>query len=1454
LGIFVSHLSLGRMLDRIIHWSISHKFLVAIFITAWVGFGVYALVNLPIGAVPDVTNNQVQVITTSRNLATEDVEKFLTYPIELEMANLPGIKEIRSVSKFGLSVVTLVFEEDMGTYLPRQLIAERLKIAEEKIPAGFGKPFMGPISTGLGEIYQYIIDVKPGYEDRYSITDLRTIQDWVVRRNLSGIEGVIEVNTWGGYLKEYEVAIDPNRLKAMEVDLAAVYAVLQQNNSIAGGSYIEKTNESFFIRGEGQVKSLEDIENIVVELRGGSPIYIRDIAQVQFGHANRFGAITANAQGEKVLGQVMMLKGADGKGTIDRVKARIAEMETALPEGIVINGFLDRSELIGRTTFTIVENLVLGCLIVVFVVVLLLGNFRSGLVVASVIPLSLLFALSMMYLFGVDANLMSLGAIDFGIIIDGAVIIVEYIAYKFTTSSALLQGLTRQEKQVEKDKIAFEGSSKMMHSAIFGQIIIIIVFIPILSLSGVEGKMFRPMAEVFSFALLGAMILGLTYLPVVSAIFLKSAVPGPKNISVRILHFLNKVYRPTLDWGLAHSKAVLVSAGILLVGAFLVFSTMGSEFVPTLDEGDFVIQPVLKTGTTLSNTVETITEMERILMKFPEVKQVVTRIGAAEIPTDPMSMEESDVIVTLHPPSEWTTVETKDELAEEFKKALEAIPGLDYEFTQPIEMRFNELITGVRADLAIKVVGEDLDVLLSTAEEIESAIQGVEGAADIILEKVDGLPQMKIDYDRAKIAKYGLNVEALNQVVTMGFAGLSAGTVFEGEKQFDLVIRFDKPFRKDIEHLENAAIQLPSGGSIPLSELATITYTKGPAKISRDNTQRRVVVGVNVRNRDLQSVVDDIQAIVKTKIKIPEGYRVEYGGQFENLQQARDRLLIAVPIALILIFVLLYFAFSSARDAFMIYTAIPFSAIGGIALLWLRDMPFSISAGVGFIALFGIAVLNGIVMIEHFKSMAGRFTSVRELVMVGAAERLRPVLLTASAAALGFLPMALSGSAGAEVQRPLATVVVGGLISATLLTLLVLPVLYVLFNTPKKHSMELPKKGAGLLLLLLLCPIAASWAQQASPLTLEEALSLAEKQNPGFQAAQKRLDAAKALTGTAWALDRTEIYHAQDQNDIAENGVFNAVWGFRQRFELPSVYATQKNFLTAGQRQEEARLQLDLRALKKEVSLAFVTAQYWTETEKNYLFLDSLYAVFAQAATRRLETGEATLLEKLTAASKQKEMSLQKSAAQSERANASMRLASLLGIEGEVRVSGSPVDLGPLPVVDSHPGLAWYEASSKQALYQTRVEQQALLPDINLNLFRGTNLAAGSKIYPGFEVGVGIPLFFGAQAARIKAGKMVQQQRAFEATNFQSRLESQALVLQNKVAQQREVLRYFEEEGIRLADQLREQAQRSFAEGEIDFLQYVQLIENSRSLDMQFLQAKRDYLVYQLELIYLQPS
>ncbi len=1037
------------MLEKIIRFSLNRKLIVLLFTLAIFVYGIYSVFHIPIGAVPDITNNQVQVITTSTNLSTEDIEQFITYPIEMEMANLPGVQEIRSVSKFGLSVVTIVFDESMGTYLPRQLIAEKIKTASELIPEGFGSPEMGPISTGLGEIYQYVLDVKPEYKDRYSVADLRTIQDWIVKRQLSGIPGVVEINTWGGYLKQYEVAINPSRLKAMSITTGDLVNALEKNNSIAGGAYIEKVNQSYFIRGEGKISSIADIENIVVKNVDGIPVLVKDIATVRFGSANRFGAITGNGEGEKVLGQIMMLKGADSKETINAVKERVAEVQKVLPEGVYINAFLERSELVAKTTFTVAENLILGCLIVIFVVVLLLGNFRSGIVVASVIPLSLLFAISLMRIFGIDANLMSLGAIDFGIIIDGAVIIVEFVSAQMTANASKLSHLPISDRKKETDRITLSSSSTMMNSAIFGQLIILIVFIPILSLSGVEGKMFRPMALTFSFALIGAMLLCLTYVPVISSLIIKPQVQKRNGITVRIMRLLTRSYLPVITWALKHTKKTLAGAVSLLVLALIIFSRMGGEFIPQLDEGDFVIQPVLKTGTSLAKTIETTTLIEKtILDKFPEVEQIVSRIGAAEVPTDPMSMEESDIIVKVKPKSEWVSASSKDELADKIKEELEAtIPNMEIEFTQPIEMRFNELISGTRSDVAIKIFGEDLSVLAEKAEQIKLAIAHVEGAADIIVEKIDGLPQMTVEYNRTRIAQYGLNISDINDIVALSFAGTIVGNVFEGERRFDLVIRLEENLRNDIDDLRNLYVPLPSGGQIPLRELARVEYTEGPAKISRDDTKRRVVIGVNVRNRDMESVVKDVSAIIDEKINLPPGYYVTYGGQFENLQNAKDRLMIAVPVALCLIFILLYFAFGSMRETMLVFTAIPLSAVGGVLLLWMRGMPFSISAGVGFIALFGIAVLNGIVLIEHLKELKHRgMKNVDELILKGTTDRLRPVTLTAAAAALGFLPMAISSSAGAEVQRPLATVVIGGLFTATLLTMVVLPILFKMFD------------------------------------------------------------------------------------------------------------------------------------------------------------------------------------------------------------------------------------------------------------------------------------------------------------------------------------------------------------------------------------------------------------------------
>lgn len=1441
------------MLERIIQYSIHHKLIVLLFSAGIIGFGLYSLFQIPIGAVPDITNNQVQIITTSRNLATEDVEKFLTYPIELEMANLPEVKEIRSVSKFGLSVVTVVFNEKIGTYLPRQLIAEKIKTAEEKIPAGFGKPFMGPITTGLGEIYQYTVEVDPAYRDDYTLADVRTIQDWIVKRQLSGIPGVVEVNTWGGFLKQYEVAINPEKLRSLNISLAQAFSVLEKNNSIAGGGYIEKTNQAYFIRGEGLISSIEDIENIVVEHRNGFPVFIKDIASVGFGHATRFGAITGNGEGEKVLGQVMMLKGADSKAVIDAVKERVEQISPSLPPGISINAFLERSELISKTTFTIAENLILGCLIVVFVVVLLLGNLRSGLVVASVIPMCLLFALSLMYIFGVDANLMSLGAIDFGIIIDGAVIIVEFIAFKITAERTKLLTLPKHKRQNFIDSITLKGASKMMHSAIFGQLIIIIVFIPILSLVGVEGKMFRPMALVFCFALIGAIIFCFTYVPVMASLFIKPTDPNKKTISKGLITFLENKYKPSITWALRRKKLVLSMAVVLVLAVGFLFTRMGGEFIPTLDEGDFVIQPVLKTGTSLSNTVLITTRIETILKRFPEVDQVVTRIGAAEVPTDPMSMEESDVIIKLIPKGNWTSADSKDELADRFKEALtEEIPGVDFEFTQPIEMRFNELITGVRADLAIKIFGEDLDVLAQKASEIERAIQNIDGAADIIVEKVAGLPQMSVKFDRLKIAKYGLNVEDLNDIISMGFAGKSAGTVFEGEKQFDLVVRYDKAHHKDIQDLETATIQLPNGNQLPLSEFASITYTKGPAKISRDDTKRRVVVGVNVRNRDLESVVNDVQKVINENIKLPTGYTIDYGGQFENLRTAKERLLIAVPIALILIFVLLYFAFNSVKEALIIYSAIPMSAIGGVILLYVRDMPFSISAGVGFIALFGIAVLNGIVLIEEFKELKAKgINDIHKRIIMGTRNRLRPVLLTASAAAFGFLPMAISTSAGAEVQRPLATVVVGGLISATLLTLIVLPVLYSLFD--RKGGLPKVKIPVAVQTIILVLALPVLGYSQGQKISLDDAVDIAIQNNLGLQASSHRITQSKQMVGSAININKTEIYYNKDNSNIAPNNQPLNVWGISQTLEFPTVYGAQRKVEKSKHELRINQYEMDKYLVIKEVSKAYYEIVYWHQMQKNYLYLDSLYSSFEKAAIRKFEEGESNYLEKLTAETKRKEVSIKLNQISANIEKSYIFLNKWMQSNSTYIVEDTALKRLTLKAIDqsTHPGIIYFDDAISLSNRELSLQKQKLLPDLNASVFQAINNGGGTESYSGFQVGVAIPLWFGSQRSKIAAAKTETSILESEQNNYKIQLDSKYKALQSDLEQLNEELNYYESSGKNLAKETLFYAVKAFQGGEINFLQYTQILENAKSIESNYLDALFKYNMTVLDANYL---
>ncbi|MGB5237438.1 MAG: CusA/CzcA family heavy metal efflux RND transporter [Flavobacteriaceae bacterium] len=1441
------------MLSHIIRFSVKNKFIVLLMVIFIIGFGLYSLTRISIGAVPDITNNQVQVITTSRNLSAQDMEKFITYPVELEMANLPGVLEIRSVSKFGLSVVTIVFEDEMGNFLPRQLIAEKLETAADKIPEGFGVPEMGPITTGLGEIYQYILDVEEEYKNRYTPQELRTIQDWIVKRQLSGIPGVVEVNTWGGHLKQYEIALNTQKLMAMEITALEVFSALENNNSVAGGGYIEKDNQAYFIRGEGLVSSLSDIEEIVVKNINGIPIYVRDIANVGFGNAIRFGAITGNGEGEKVLGQVMMLKNANSKKVIDAVKQRVDEISHSLPEGVYINGFLDRSELIAKTTQTVTENLILGCLIVIFVVLLILGNIRSGLVVASVIPLSLLFALTMMYFFDVDANLMSLGAIDFGIIIDGAVIIVEFIAFRLTSNRLEYQAIPEVDKQAYRDSITLQGASNMMNSAIFGQLIILIVFIPILSLSGVEGKMFKPMALTFGFALIGAILLCFTYIPVMSALFLKPEKENPKNISIRLMSWIENKYKPIIESALERKKWVLTGAAILVLLAGIIFSRIGGEFIPTLDEGDFVIQPVFKTGTSLSKTVALTTQIENILLEeFPEVEQVVTRIGAAEVPTDPMSMEESDVIIRLAPKSKWVTARNKDALAEKFKEALEILPTQGIEFTQPIEMRFNELITGVRADIAIKIFGEDLGKLSELGNQVSNQISNVDGAADIVMEKIEGLPTLSVRYDRHKIARYGLNIKGLNDMISMAFAGRTVGSVYEGEKRFDMVVRLNQQHRQDLENLENLYVDIPAGIKVPLGELAQIRYEKGAAKISRDNTRRRVVVGVNVRNRDLESVVNDIQTRIGENIDLPAGYTIAYGGQFENLQSAKSRLRLAVPIALFLIFVLLYFAFRSVKEALMIFTAIPLAAVGGIFLLWARSMPFSISAGIGFIALFGIAVLNGIVLIEHFKELKKQeFDSMKTFIVQGTRDRLRAVLLTASAAALGFLPMAVSTSAGAEVQRPLATVVIGGLVTATVLTLFVLPVLYSIYSASETR-LKLGAKKSAMSIVLLFClslPFAAFPQEGAG---LQDLMNLALENNSELRSASLKLQSSDAREGTAFDFGRTEFYFGYDENNIAVNGDPINVFGLKQEFLFPTVYGIRHRVQKTQSELEQNYYNIKKKELLQNLYSAYNSFQITREKVSIHTRLDSLYREFARAANRRFELGETNYLEKITALSKQKQIGLQLEQFITAQALALDRIVQLVQSSDSLYISPEPARM-------LEPNFSGFSNATELQSYRNQVllseaehqfEKQRLLPDINLEYFQGSNEMLESNLY-GYQIGLKIPLLFNGQSSRIKAAGLAYEAAVAKSRNYEIQLETRYKYLLRNMEQNKKALSYYLEEGNSLADEILKTAEAGYKNGEIDFFQYIQSLENAYGIRLEYLDQLSRYNESVISLNYL---
>ena len=1071
------------MFQKLITYSIRHKLVIGVLSIALAIWGVWSLVHLPFDSTPDITDNQVQVITQAPSLGAQEVEQYVTTPVEMALANIPRIQERRSISRSGLSVITLVFDDAADIYWARSQVSQVVEQMEKELPKNT-ETEMGPIATGLGEIYHYTVRAKKGYEHKYSLTQLRTIQDWIVRKQLSGTPGVAEVSGWGGYVKQYEVAINTDQLNASGVSVSEVFDALQRNNANTGGSYIEQNSNQYYIRGIGVVKNLEDVANVTVKTVNGTPVKVSDVAKVQLGHATRFGAVTRNGEGEVVAGIAIMLKGENFQEVIKNVKERISQIQKSLPEGVIIEPFIDRTNLVDRVEGTIARNLIEGGLIVIFVLVIFLGNWRAGLVVASVIPLSMLFAFGMMKTFGIDGNLMSLGAIDFGMIVDSAVIIVEAVVTHintghFSQSEVRAAYLAQCQKegnavpfaltQKQMDEEVHFSASRIRQSAAFGEIIIMIVYIPLMTLVGIEGKMFRPMALTVFFAILGAFILSLTYVPMASSLLLSRKVHDRKTFSDKMIEKLQGWYRPVLDWLLARNKDVITGAVALFCVSVVGFKYLGGEFIPSLEEGDFAVEMSMSQGTSLSQMVESCTKAEQLLKKeYPEIKQVVSRIGSAEIPTDPMPVERADIMIALKPKAEWTSAKTTPELMEKMEETLSAIPGLEAEISQPIQMRNNELLTGIKQDVAIKIFGDDLDVLTQEAGKVKKMIERVPGVSGIFVEEVAGLPQVQVKYNHEKMAAYGVSVDDISGILETSFAGAVAGSVYEGDKKFDIVLRMD-PSQRNVEQLEQLSIPLKDGTNIPLSQVADVDYSPAPAQVSHENGARRIYVGFNVKGRDVQSTVEDIQEILDEKLKLPEGYYYNYGGEFENLQSASRRLMVVIPIALVIILLLLYATVKNVKESLFVFSAIPLAAIGGVWALWLRGMPFCISAGVGFIALFGVAVLNGIVLIGQMNQMQkeqlnqmqknqlqlpetpempGTQTGeiIHRRIIDSCMLRLRPVLMTALVASMGFLPMALSHGDGAEVQRPLATVVIGGLITSTLLTLLVLPAIYKTFT------------------------------------------------------------------------------------------------------------------------------------------------------------------------------------------------------------------------------------------------------------------------------------------------------------------------------------------------------------------------------------------------------------------------
>lgn len=1437
------------MFDAIIRFSLENKLIVLLGVFAMGVIGVFSASQIPLDAVPDITNNQVQIVSVAPTFAPEEVEQLITYPLESSMTNIPDVVEVRSISRYGLSVITIVFEEDVEVLRARQYVQEQLNVAGGELPAGVETELM-PITTGLGEIYQYVLTVAPAFAHKYDATELRTIQDWIVKRQLNGTEGIIEVSSFGGYLKQYEVAIDPVALRNYGVSVDRVITALEDNNENSGGSYLERGSYSYYIRTEGRVGTEKDIMAIPLGNAEGPPLRIRDVAKVTTGSAKRYGAMTMDGKGEVVGGITLMLKGANSSEALRNVRKRMETVEASLPEGVAIYPYLDRADLIGKTINTVRSNLIEGGLIVIFVLLLLLGNLRAGLIVASVIPLSMLFALILMRYFGISANLMSLGAIDFGIVIDGAVIIVEGLLH------ALAVGYVgRHLTQTEMDGAVRKSTSEIYRSAAFGVLIILLVFLPILTLEGTEGKTFRPMAQVVSLAILGSLILSVTYVPVMASLFLSKNIKAETGFAARIMGWLQRRYRPVVRAAVRHAVPTLLVALAVLAASLFVFSRMGGEFIPTLEEGDIAMQQAIKPGSSLQESIHTSTAAERILLdNFPEVKHVVSKIGTAEVPTDPMAIEDADIMIILKDKEDWTSADNREDLMAKMKEKLAPINWASFDFTQPIQLRFNELMTGAKSDIAVKIFGENAEILKESGDRAAAIIEGIEGAGDVRVDQTDGLQQLSVNYDRDRMAQFGVTVREANQLIRASYAGEIVGSVYEEERKFDLVVRLNGQARQTLD-LGQLSITARNGRLIPLSEVASVEERESPMLISREQARRFINIGVNVRNRDVATLVAEIQAALGAELDLPPGYEIQYGGQFESLQSARARLLVAVPLALGLILLLLYLAFGSLRDALVIFVAVPLSAIGGILALELRGMPFSISSGIGFIALFGISVLNGIVLISAIKHLrAADYPDFSSLITDAAATRLRPVLMTAAVAAFGFLPMALSDGSGAEVQRPLATVVIGGLLSSTLLTLVVLPALYYLVNRGRGQALPLPKGGigggaagavGGLLIAMFLSPGLSAQSIDNFPELLDYAL----EQNPAL--------ANQNLRVRSEALNRRAIGAWSPLQFQYQGGQINAV-DFDHQL---SVSQNLNHLFSRGPRGEvigarvaelEAGKVVIARELAYELRKAYLD---WEHESAQLRLLDSLAQRYGQLTANievRRRAGTLGVIDEELFRQQLRDARQRVVVGEQTVAGAETELRLLALLPDSLHLRPRPPNPLPVPGEDAavNPYLAALDRRGERLSKETEVANR-LERQLQLSAGYFLQTIENDFAFQGVAIGLGIPLDRRNQKVRSEQTKLQRESLTNDRRRITENYAARVRALRAQIAKLQPTITAYQRDNAASNARISRIARLQFEQGAIDFLTYSQLTERELESRRNYLQQLHQFNQLVIELSYL---